>query len=67
MMHPRRDLPSPNSGYGVPECERHFETLQAEIQAGLNQAERGEALDGDEAFARVRAALAARGIALHHD
>jgi antitoxin ParD1/3/4 len=41
-----------------------LDALQADINAGLEQADRGELLDGREKFTRVRAALAARGVVL---
>ena len=44
--------------------QRWLHTLQADIQLGYDQAERGELLDGTGSRARVEAALAARGIAI---
>lgn len=44
--------------------QRWLDTLQADIQLGYDQAERGESLDGAGSRARVEAALAARGVAL---
>lgn len=43
---------------------RRLNALRADIDAGLEQADRGELLDGAGTFTRVRAALAARGVTL---
>ena len=43
---------------------RRLDALRADIDAGLEQADRGELLDGSGTFARVRAALASRGVVL---
>ncbi|HEU4561583.1 MAG TPA: hypothetical protein VFS20_27405 [Longimicrobium sp.] len=37
-----------------------FETLRAEIQVGIEQLDRGEGVDGEEALQRIRARFAAR-------
>lgn len=37
-----------------------FETLRAEIQVGIEQLDRGEGIDGEEALQRIRARFAAR-------
>lgn len=34
--------------------QKHLERIKRELQAGLDQLERGEVVDGEEAFERVR-------------
>ena len=34
--------------------QAHRESLRAEVQRGIDQADRGELIDGEEAFARLR-------------
>lgn len=46
---------------------RRLDALQADIQAGLDQADRGELLDGAGSRARVEAALAALGVSVAAD